>query len=107
MDHKALKEHLESRRTKLLTRYRKIQNDKKRKDGRLSADFEEQAVELENDEVIDGLEAADREKIEALALALRRIEDGSYGTCRDCGESIDVRRLEALPETSVCVGCAG
>ncbi|MEW6271091.1 MAG: TraR/DksA C4-type zinc finger protein [Thermodesulfobacteriota bacterium] len=34
--------------------------------------------------------------------ALQRIEDGSYGTCEECGRPIEVERLEAVPWTRLC-----
>jgi DnaK suppressor protein len=37
--------------------------------------------------------------------ALRRIEDGSYGTCRRCREQIPAARLNALPHGSHCARC--
>lgn len=38
--------------------------------------------------------------------ALRRVEEGSYGTCEVCGKVIPPERLEALPASSRCVSCA-
>ena len=38
--------------------------------------------------------------------ALDKIEEGSYGTCDDCGRPIAPARLEALPATPFCVDCA-
>jgi RNA polymerase-binding protein DksA len=38
--------------------------------------------------------------------ALVRIDDGVYGLCDDCGKSIPVARLEAIPHTKLCVDCA-
>jgi RNA polymerase-binding protein DksA len=35
--------------------------------------------------------------------ALKRIEDGSYGTCRQCGKEIAPERLEAYPWASLCI----
>jgi DnaK suppressor protein len=35
--------------------------------------------------------------------ALRRIEDGTYGRCIECGREIDVARLEAVPWTPYCL----
>jgi RNA polymerase-binding protein DksA len=35
--------------------------------------------------------------------ALARIEDGSYGTCRECGKEIPVERLEVYPWASLCI----
>ncbi len=37
---------------------------------------------------------------------LQRLEDGSYGTCQDCGRAIEEGRLRVLPYTSLCVQCA-
>jgi RNA polymerase-binding transcription factor DksA len=39
--------------------------------------------------------------------ALERIESGVYGLCLACGTAITGRRLEALPATTMCRGCAG
>lgn len=38
--------------------------------------------------------------------ALGRIAEGTYGTCERCGEPIDPRRLEAAPESTLCIACA-
>jgi RNA polymerase-binding protein DksA len=38
--------------------------------------------------------------------ALQRIEDGTYGTCTNCGKEIAVERLEAHPWASLCIDCA-
>lgn len=37
--------------------------------------------------------------------ALGRIEDGTYGTCKTCGQPIPRERLEALPFAGQCVAC--
>lgn len=37
--------------------------------------------------------------------AVKRIEDGSYGTCELCGEPITEERLDVIPYTSTCVDC--
>ena len=42
---------------------------------------------------------------EALEEALLRIDKGTYGTCRDCGEPIAAARLNAIPWTRVCITC--
>ena len=43
--------------------------------------------------------------LQAIEDALKRIEDGTYGVCRDCGEPIAGARLDAIPWTRVCVAC--
>ncbi|HYO50251.1 MAG TPA: TraR/DksA C4-type zinc finger protein [Chloroflexia bacterium] len=37
--------------------------------------------------------------------ALERIEDGSYGTCSNCGKPINPARLDALPFSTLCINC--
>jgi RNA polymerase-binding transcription factor len=37
--------------------------------------------------------------------ALRRIEQGDYGTCLNCDDEIGLKRLNAVPWTSLCIGC--
>ncbi|OFZ18791.1 MAG: hypothetical protein A2X94_06230 [Bdellovibrionales bacterium GWB1_55_8] len=37
--------------------------------------------------------------------ALDKIREGSFGTCDDCGDDIDLRRLEARPTATLCVSC--
>jgi DnaK suppressor protein len=46
---------------------------------------------------------AELEKVEA---ALRRLDDGTYGTCVSCGKPIAPERLEAIPWAPVCIDCA-
>ena len=48
-----------------------------------------------------------REKsfLDKIDKALQRIEDGSFGTCEECSEEISVKRLEARPETTLCIRC--
>ena len=41
-----------------------------------------------------------------IAAALKRIDDGEYGFCLSCGDSIPAPRLEIDPAASQCVGCA-
>ena len=37
--------------------------------------------------------------------ALRRIQDGTYGICADCGKRISAARLQVKPEAMRCVAC--
>jgi DnaK suppressor protein len=45
-------------------------------------------------------------KIRSIKSALQKIEQGTYGWCERCGETIDPERLKILPHTSLCVQCA-
>ena len=46
-----------------------------------------------------------RQELEAIEEALLRLENGSYGYCEVCGQSIEPRRLEIMPETPLCRNC--
>jgi DnaK suppressor protein len=39
--------------------------------------------------------------------ALEKLDEGTYGTCDDCGRPIGAERLEAVPWAALCVDCAG
>ncbi len=41
-----------------------------------------------------------------LKAALKRMEEGEYGYCEDCGEDIAVKRLEFDPAANKCIECA-
>src|SRR5688572_4730381 len=51
------------------------------------------------------LKQTDAKILQAIEEALFRMEKGSYGICRDCGEPIALARLEAIPWTRVCISC--
>lgn len=60
--------------------------------------FGERELEL----ILDDRETAE---LQVIAAALKRIEDGSYGECCDCGAEIPLQRLRAAPEATRCVQC--
>jgi RNA polymerase-binding protein DksA len=72
----------------------------------LSADFSEQAAELENQDALGAIENSELQEIRQIQLALQRIAEGTYGTCANCGEPIDPKRLKALPTATRCISCA-
>lgn len=51
------------------------------------------------------LEANEERVLSAIDGALKRVEDGTYGSCQKCGQPIAVERLEALPYTTQCIDC--
>nr|WP_293269317.1 TraR/DksA C4-type zinc finger protein [Nannocystis sp.] len=48
-----------------------------------------------------------REKflMDKIQLALRKIDEGTYGTCEECEEMIALKRLQARPEAPLCIQC--
>lgn len=72
----------------------------------LSPDFEEQATELEDQQALEGIEKSKLQEIRQIRTALKRIAEGNYGVCAQCGEMIDPKRLKALPTATKCISCA-
>lgn len=101
------KAELETLRADLKARLSRFEAHQHREDGALDKDFEEQATQTQNDEVVDSLETETREELVQIERALERIDHGLGDECESCGESIDPRRLQVLPYTTVCVDCAG
>jgi len=56
--------------------------------------------------VLAALENETNATIASIKKALRRMEEGSYGVCVDCGEEIAEERIKALPYTDKCFECA-
>ena len=67
-------------------------------------DIGTETFEREKDfSLLEQLEA----EIGDLDAALRKIDDGTYGTCEVCGKEIEPDRLEAMPGTRTCIEHAG
>jgi DnaK suppressor protein len=62
----------------------------------LSTDSEEQAIDLENQEALEALEKTEVQEIHRIEHALKRISEGTYGICAQCGADIDPKRLVRL-----------
>lgn len=69
-------------------------------------DLEDQAIELEDDEVLEGLGHAGQLEMRQLQEALKRIEKGTFGVCAECGSEISDARLDAVPFALLCRTCA-
>lgn len=93
-----------ARRAELLGRIAGIDD---RFDDPVDKDREEAATQTEDDEVLQSLGDLERADVMQIDAALDRIRQGSWGTCVKCGEPIEPKRLELLPETPLCVSCAG
>lgn len=102
----AVQEKLTSRLQELLNRESLLSADLRQEGGALPSDWEEQAIALENSEVLQALDEQTRQEITQIRNALARVKAGNYETCVKCGEPIAPKRLAALPYTTTCVGCA-
>ncbi len=72
--------------------------------GKRVGDGTTEAVSRLNDVgVVDSLNAS----VERITRALAKLEEGTYGACDVCAAEIPVKRLEAQPESAMCVACGG
>jgi len=80
----------------------------------------EQDMTLDTNELPDEVDLASSEYIQSFALRLRgrermfldkidrallKIREGDFGMCEDCEDPIGRKRLEARPETTLCIRC--
>jgi len=80
----------------------------------------EQDMALDTDDLPDEMDLASSEYLQSFTFrlrgreksfldkierALKKIEEGTFGVCEECGEEISVKRLEARPETTLCIRC--
>ena len=64
------------------------------------------ATETYDRELDHTLEENSGHVLEEIKAALKRIEEGTYGICTNCGKQIAEARLEALPWATLCIDCA-
>ena len=102
-DHEDVRKALEERLAKLTERVGRIEQDLRKPQ---NPDWQERAVEREDDEVLERLDTRGLKEVEQLQAALRQIDNGTYGVCTGCGGAIGAKRLEAVPYVSTCIDCA-
>lgn len=49
---------------------------------------------------------SEEDLLEKIETSLERLEEGTYGTCEECGTRIPKTRLNAIPYADLCVRCA-
>lgn len=106
MELESIIEELNTRKAELESRLKRTHKHIYEKDEPVSANFNEQAKQTENDGLVMVLEAEGIEELAQVRNALQRISDNVYQTCAQCGGSISEDRLKAIPYTDSCISCA-
>ncbi len=101
--HATLKATLEGRLKELIARANEIDDDLS---ALADADWDENAIEAADDEVLERVGRATVEEIRNVRRAIDAIQAGTYGTCIECGDAIAPERLVDLPEATKCMRCA-
>ena len=69
----------------------------------LDQHWDDQALAMTQNEMRKTLLKEAEEGLGFVNSALRRMENGSYGICSECGEDIEEGRLNAVPYASLCM----
>ncbi|HYP40754.1 MAG TPA: TraR/DksA C4-type zinc finger protein [Chloroflexia bacterium] len=73
--------------------------------GGVSNHMADDANETAEQETMLTLRSTAERQLAHVNEALERIDDGSYGTCSNCGKPINPARLDALPFSTLCITC--
>src|SRR5689334_16022987 len=99
-----------------LNKYKEILEAKQAELAQVLRNRDAIAIEKSPDALDDVQHAAEREPairnldresnlLRNVRAALRRIDDGSFGTCVHCEEDISPKRLNAVPWSPYCIRC--
>lgn len=66
-------------------------------------DKEDEATDTQEAQQEQGIRFTLQSQLDDVNAALKRIEDGTYGRCVDCGKEIPLKRLEAIPWAMRCI----
>ena len=108
MDKKRLeyyKKKLMTRREELLKTIARTEEEGRTADDDPTVDLADKAANSYTKEFLFGQTNTDRSILQLIDQALLRIKDSSYGTCIECGEELQQKRLEAVPWARHCVTC--
>ena len=104
-----LRSRLKSEQKRLLGELEQLKTDAQptevRREGSPFGKREEEATESFELERRLTLEKRIIDQLAEVEHALQKFEDGTYGSCDNCGQPIDPARLEALPQASLCLRC--
>ncbi|MCZ6794252.1 MAG: TraR/DksA family transcriptional regulator [Planctomycetota bacterium] len=70
-----------------------------------SGDLEEIASETDGTDSLCEIMDIEASQIGQIETALKKIDEGTYGICEDCGSEISSERIKALPFASQCIDC--
>ena len=62
---------------------------------------------LQSQSMAKSLQEREQVTLALILEALRRVEEGAYGLCVDCGSPISIGRLTVFPESRECAVCGG
>ncbi|MGH9679636.1 MAG: TraR/DksA family transcriptional regulator [Candidatus Acidiferrales bacterium] len=109
MDKKRLdyyKKKLQARRDELAKTIARTEEEGRTADDDPTVDLADKAANSSTQEFLFGQTNTDRAILQLIDEALQRIKSGKYGSCVECEEELQQKRLEAVPWARYCVRCA-
>jgi len=109
MDKKRLeyyKKKLQTRREELARTIARTEEEGRTADDDPTVDLADKAANSYTKEFLFGQTNTDRAILQLIDEALLRIKSGAYGTCVECEEELQQKRVEAVPWARYCVSCA-
>ncbi len=104
-DVEAYRERLLSQRQDIVSLYQNDVRAGQESTDEGTEDIVDRANNSYNRELMFSLSDSERHLLLDIDRALERIEDGSYGSCINCGQPIGQKRLEAVPWARYCIDC--
>lgn len=105
MDVEVYKKELLAKRGEILSGTDGMQRQTAMETNTRQGDLADQATGTNEVHIQLKIKQTDAKILQAIEEALWRMEKGTYGICRDCGEEIAAPRLNAIPWTRVCITC--
>lgn len=99
------RKNLEDKRAQLLKNAEETLNDEMQFDPNDLPDEMDQASTEYLQSFQFRLRGRDKAFLDKIDRAIAKIGSGEFGICEECGEEISLKRLEARPETSLCIKC--
>ena len=101
----ALRERLQKQRAEILDMYKQDLRAGQESTDDGTEDIVDRANNAYNRELMFSLSDNERATLLQIENALRRMDEGSYGKCANCGQMISIQRLEAVPWARFCIDC--
>ena len=70
-----------------------------------AGDSADAAFDSSGEELASQLAELEARELQQIERAIKRLKQGTYGLCEICQGRIPVGRLNALPYTTLCIGC--
>jgi DnaK suppressor protein len=102
---KAFQEKLLKKKQEILETFTKNKNYGMEADGDPSQDIADKAANSYTKEFLFSLSNSERQLLQQVDNALARIESRTYGVCASCEDTLNLKRLQAVPWATLCISC--